>query len=147
MIDEQRNLQLHRMRLVYQTTELVAAAFPAAVVALGALRLQTYLLKQYADREIADRYLEPLLSGELYGSFGVTEPDAGTDVRAISTVATRDRRLDPQRRQEMDRPRPLRCVQRGAGAGDAASYGCGFIKAAIRECSVRANTWTAFGHL
>ena len=28
---------------------------------------------------------------------------------------------------------------------DAASYGCGFIKAAIRECSVRANTRTAFG--
>ena len=30
MFDEQRNLQLHRMRLVHQTTELVAAAFPAA---------------------------------------------------------------------------------------------------------------------
>ena len=28
---------------------------------------------------------------------------------------------------------------------DAASYGCGLIKAAIRECSVRANTRTAFG--
>ena len=28
---------------------------------------------------------------------------------------------------------------------DAASYGCGFIKAAIRECSVRANNRTAFG--
>ena len=91
MFDEQRNLQLHRMRLVHQTTELVAAAFPAAVVALGALRLQAYLLKRYAEPDIADRYLEPLLSGELYGSFGVTEPDAGTDVRAISTVATRDR--------------------------------------------------------
>jgi hypothetical protein len=35
MFDEQRNLQLHRMRLVHQTTELVAAAFPAAVVALA----------------------------------------------------------------------------------------------------------------
>src|SRR6185312_6349191 len=28
---------------------------------------------------------------------------------------------------------------------DAASYGCGIIKAAIRECSVRANNRTAFG--
>jgi alkylation response protein AidB-like acyl-CoA dehydrogenase len=74
MFDKQRNLQLHRMRLVHQTTELVAAAFPAAVVALGALRLQAYLLKRYAEPDIADRYLEPLLSGELYGSFGVTEP-------------------------------------------------------------------------
>ena len=49
MFDEQRNIQLHRMRLVHQTTELVAAAFPAAVVALGALRLQAYLLKRYAN--------------------------------------------------------------------------------------------------
>ena len=40
MFAEERNLQLHRMRLVHQTTELVAAAFPAAAVALGALRLR-----------------------------------------------------------------------------------------------------------
>src|SRR5829696_5636936 len=58
MFDEQRNLQLHRMRLVHQTTELVAVAFPAAVVALGALRLQAYLLKRYAEPDIADRYLQ-----------------------------------------------------------------------------------------
>ncbi len=90
MFDEERNLQLHRMRLIHQTTELVAAAFPASVVALGALRLQAYLLKRYTEPHIADRYLEPLLQGEIYGSFGVTEPDAGTDVRAIQTVATRD---------------------------------------------------------
>lgn len=90
MFDEDRNLQLHRMRLIHRTTELVAAAFPASVVALGALRLQAYLLKRYAEPHIADRYLEPLLQGEIYGSFGVTEPDTGTDVRAIRTVATRD---------------------------------------------------------
>lgn len=216
MFDEQRNLQLHRMRLVHRTTELVAAAFPAAVVALGALRLQAYLLKRYAEPDIADRYLEPLLSGELYGSFGVTEADAGTDVRAISTVATRDRdgwilnggkkwiglapyaafnvvlaKLDHDGRDaetvalvidlESDgitRSGPLDLMSfRGMPLGeltfndvkvpagsalrvtgfkgmmeginlarvDAASYGCGVIKAAIRECSVRANTRTAFG--
>jgi len=90
MYDEQRNLRLDRMRLIHETTELVAAAFPASVVALGALRLQGYLLKRYAQPHIAERYLEPLLRGEIYGSFGVTEPDSGTDVRSGTTVATRD---------------------------------------------------------
>lgn len=90
MFDQDRTLQLDRMRLVHRTTEMVAAAFPASVLALGALRLQAYLLKRYAEPHIADRYLEPLLQGEIYGSFGVTEPDTGTDVRGIHTVATRD---------------------------------------------------------
>ncbi|MGS0684477.1 acyl-CoA dehydrogenase family protein [Nakamurella sp. GG22] len=216
MFDEDRNLELHRMRLVHETTELVAAAFPASVVALGALRLQAYLLKRYAEREIADRYLEPLLSGDLYGSFGVTEPDAGTDIRAITTVATRDgdgwilnggkkwigmapyaafnvvlAKLDHDGRdaetvalvidlesEGITRSAPLDLMSiRGMPLGeltfnnvkvpagsalkvagfkgmleginlarvDAASYGCGVIKAAIRESCVRANTRTAFG--
>jgi len=216
MFDEDRNLELHRMRLIHETTELVAAAFPASVVALGALRLQAYLLKRYAEPEIADRYLEPLLNGDLYGSFGVTEPDAGTDIRAISTVATRDgdgwilnggkkwigmapyaafnvvlAKLDHDGRDaetvalvidlESDgitRSAPLNLMSiRGMPLGelsfnnvkvpagsalkvagfkgmleginlarvDAASYGCGVIKAAIRESCVRANTRTAFG--
>src|SRR3712207_5479499 len=83
MFDERRTLRLDRMRLVHETTELVAAAFPAAVVALGALRLHGYLLTRYAEPHLVERYLEPLLRGELYGSFGVTEPDSGTDVRSI----------------------------------------------------------------
>jgi alkylation response protein AidB-like acyl-CoA dehydrogenase len=216
MFDEDRNLQLHRMRLIHETTELVAAAFPASVVALGALRLQAYLLKRYAEPEIADRYLEPLLNGDLYGSFGVTEPDAGTDIRAISTVATRDgdgwilnggkkwigmapyaafnvvlAKLHHDGRdadtvalvidlesEGITRSAPLDLMSiRGMPLGeltfnnvkvpagsalkvtgfkgmleginlariDAASYGCGVIKAAIRESCVRANTRTAFG--
>jgi alkylation response protein AidB-like acyl-CoA dehydrogenase len=215
MFDEQRSLQLHRMRLIHQTTALVAAAFPAAVVALGALRLQAYLLKRYAEPEIAERYLEPLLSGEIYGSFGVTEPDAGTDVRAIRTVARRDgdgwvlngskrwigfapvasfnvvlakvehdgRDADTvalvvdlesdgvTRSEALDlmsfRGMPLGeltfdDVKVPAGSAlrvagfkgmmeginlarvDAASYACGFLKAAIRECAVRANNRLAF---
>ena len=143
-------------------------------------------------------------------------PDAGTDVRAISTVATRDRdgwilnggkkwiglapyaafnvvlaKLDHDGRDAetvalvidlesdgISRSGPLDLMSfRGMPLGeltfndvkvpagsalkvagfkgmmeginlarvDAASYGCGFIKAAIRECSVRANNRTAFG--
>jgi alkylation response protein AidB-like acyl-CoA dehydrogenase len=204
------------MRLIHQTTELVAAAFPASVVALGALRLQAYLLTRYAEPHIADRWLEPLLRGEIYGSFGVTEPDAGTDVRSIQTVATRDgdgwilnggkkwigfasvaafnvvlakvdhagRDADTvalvidlesegvSRSETLDlmsfRGMPLGelsfdNVKVPAGSAlkvsgfagmmeginlarvDAANYACGFLKAAIRECSVRANNRIAFG--
>jgi len=216
MFDQQRNLQLHRMRLIHETTELVAAAFPTSDVALGALRLQAYLLTRYAEPAIVDRYLEPLLNGDIYGSFGVTEPDAGTDVRAIATVATRDRngwilnggkkwiglapyaafnvvlaKLDHAGRDaetvalvidlESDgitRSAPLNLMSiRGMPLGelrfdnvkvppgsalrvagirgmleginlarvDAASYGCGVIKAAIRESCIRANTRIQFG--
>jgi alkylation response protein AidB-like acyl-CoA dehydrogenase len=215
MFDRERNLQLHRMRLIHETTELVAAAFPASVVALGALRLQAYLLKRYAEPKIVDRYLEPLLNGDSYGSFGVTEPDAGTDIRAISTVATRDgegwilnggkkwiglapyaafnvvlAKLDHAGRDAetvalvidlesagITRSAPLNLMSiRGMPLGeltfdhvkvppgsalkvagfkgmleginlariDAASYGCGIIKAAIRESCVRANTRIQF---
>jgi alkylation response protein AidB-like acyl-CoA dehydrogenase len=216
MYDEQRNLRLDRMRLIHETTELVAAAFPASVVALGALRLQGYLLKRYAQPHIAERYLEPLLRGEIYGSFGVTEPDSGTDVRSGTTVATRDgdgwilnghkkwigfapvaafnvvlakvdhagRDADTvalvvdlgsegvTRSEVLDlmsfRGMPLgelhfSDVRVPAGSAlkvagfagmmeginlariDAASYGCGFLRAAIRESAVRANTRVAFG--
>ena len=216
MFDERRNLRLDRMRLIHETTELVAAAFPAAAVALGALRLQAYLLKRYAEPDVAERYLEPLLDGELYGSFGVTEPDTGTDVRAIQTVATRDgdgwilnggkkwigfapvaaftvvlAKVDHAGRDadtvalvvDLTSPGVTRStaldlmsfrgmplgellfdgVRVAAGSAlrvsgfagmmeginlariDAASYACGFLRAAIRESSVRANNRISFG--
>jgi alkylation response protein AidB-like acyl-CoA dehydrogenase len=216
MFDEQRNLCLDRMRLIHETTELVAAAFPAAVVALGALRLQGYLLKRYAEPHVVDRYLEPLLRGELYGSFGVTEPDAGTDVRSITTVAVPDGDgwvLDGHKKwiglapvaafnivlakvghtgrdaetialvvdlesEGVMRSAPLDLMSfRGMPLGelrfsgarvpagsalkvagfagmmeginlariDAASYGCGFLRAAIRESAGRANSRVSFG--
>jgi alkylation response protein AidB-like acyl-CoA dehydrogenase len=40
--------------------------------------------------ELKARYLPGLLSGELIGSSAVSEPDAGSDVRAIKTRAVRD---------------------------------------------------------
>jgi len=36
-----------------------------------------------------DRFLRPLAEGQVLGAFGLTEPDAGSDVRAISTRAER----------------------------------------------------------
>jgi len=36
------------------------------------------------------RYLQPVISGEMIGGLGMTEPGAGTDVLGISTTAVRD---------------------------------------------------------
>jgi acyl-CoA dehydrogenase len=40
--------------------------------------------------ELVERYVRPTLAGELIGSLGVTEPDAGSDVAGLRTRAVRD---------------------------------------------------------
>jgi len=40
--------------------------------------------------DLIDRYVRPTLAGELIGSLGVTEPDAGSDVARLRTRAERD---------------------------------------------------------
>ncbi len=61
----------------------VAAAWQAHVT-IGSLPL--YLFGNDAQRE---RWLRPLAEGRALGAFGLTEPDAGSDARGISTRAER----------------------------------------------------------
>src|SRR5947207_3732557 len=61
----------------------VAAAWQAHVT-IGSLPL--YLFGDDAQRE---RWLRPLAEGRVLGAFGLTEPDAGSDARGISTRADR----------------------------------------------------------
>ena len=61
----------------------VAAAWQAHVT-IGSLPL--YLFGDDAQRE---RWLRPLAEGRVLGAFGLTEPDAGSDARGISTRAER----------------------------------------------------------
>ncbi|WP_030516324.1 acyl-CoA dehydrogenase family protein [Nocardia sp. NRRL WC-3656] len=42
------------------------------------------------DTTLIDRYVRPTLSGDLIGSLGVTEPEAGSDVGSVRTTAVRD---------------------------------------------------------
>jgi acyl-CoA dehydrogenase len=42
------------------------------------------------NTDLIDRFVRPTLAGELIGSLGVTEPDAGSDVAALRTRAVRD---------------------------------------------------------
>jgi short/branched chain acyl-CoA dehydrogenase len=61
----------------------VAAAWQAHVT-IGSLPL--FLFGNDAQR---DRWLRPLAEGRALGAFGLTEPDAGSDARGISTRARR----------------------------------------------------------
>jgi acyl-CoA dehydrogenase len=49
-----------------------------------------YDVLRHADAEQRRRYLEPSLRGERFGSYAVTEPEAGSDARKLATTAARD---------------------------------------------------------
>ena len=66
-----------------QADQSVATAWQAHVT-IGSLPL--YLFGNDTQRE---RWLRPLAEGRALGAFGLTEPDAGSDTRAVSTRAER----------------------------------------------------------
>ncbi|MCC0056658.1 MAG: acyl-CoA/acyl-ACP dehydrogenase [Rhodobiaceae bacterium] len=45
---------------------------------------------KFGSDEMKQKYLPPLITGELMVCFGVTEPDAGTDLTSLKTTATRE---------------------------------------------------------
>lgn len=45
---------------------------------------------KFGSEAMRQKYLPPLVKGDLHVCFGVTEPDAGTDTTSISTTAVRD---------------------------------------------------------
>jgi alkylation response protein AidB-like acyl-CoA dehydrogenase len=67
-----------------QADQSVAAALQAHIT-IGSLPL--FLFGSDAQRE---RWLRPLAEGRALGAFGLTEPEAGSDTRAIRTRAERD---------------------------------------------------------
>lgn len=44
----------------------------------------------YGSEEMKQKYLPPLVAGDLHVCFGITEPDAGTDTTSIKTSAVKD---------------------------------------------------------
>ncbi|WP_420113661.1 acyl-CoA dehydrogenase family protein [Pseudactinotalea sp.] len=84
------DLDLSRGRLAHETSERLARALPALAVSTSVARLHAYLLVKYAVPHVRDRWLADTLAARAFGGFALTEPHAGTDVRALSTVAVRD---------------------------------------------------------
>jgi len=65
---------------------------PASLNAAAPDEGNMHLLKMYANEEQTERYLKPLVSGEAFSCFGMTEPAPGTgsDPNMIQTTAVKD---------------------------------------------------------
>ena len=69
------------------------AASGAAMNGASAIHLSIFGMQplvKYGSEAIKEAYLPGVASGELHVSFGVTEPDAGTDTTSVATFARRD---------------------------------------------------------
>ncbi|MBS1695079.1 MAG: acyl-CoA dehydrogenase family protein [Actinobacteria bacterium] len=73
--------------LAHETTELIASYSGAVALGISIARLHGYLLAAYAPQAIRDRWLPGLIDGTVRGSFALSEPHSGTDIRAGRTVA------------------------------------------------------------
>jgi glutaryl-CoA dehydrogenase (non-decarboxylating) len=70
-------------------TEEVARVHSAVRVAINMQIGPALVLLQFGNEEQKKKWIPPLLRGESVGCFAITEPDAGSDVSAIRTTATR----------------------------------------------------------
>jgi glutaryl-CoA dehydrogenase (non-decarboxylating) len=71
-------------------TEEVARVHSAMRVAINMQIGPALALLQFGTEEQKKRWIPPLVQGQTIGCFAITEPDAGSDVSAIRTTATRN---------------------------------------------------------
>ncbi|MFT4231975.1 MAG: acyl-CoA dehydrogenase [Leucobacter sp.] len=90
LFDGKGQLRLDHTALIHETTERIAAESAPVALAVSVARLHTYLLARYASPELQERWIGPTLRAEMFGAFAISEPQAGTDIRAMTTVARRD---------------------------------------------------------
>lgn len=88
--DDNGGLDVTRMDLAREVTERISAHSPAVALGIAGARLSAYLLAKYAPSHLRQRWVASTLAARTYGSFAITEPEAGTDIRALSTVAVPD---------------------------------------------------------
>src|SRR5262247_719308 len=70
-------------------TEEIARAHSAMRVAINMQIGPALTLLQFGSEEQKKKFIPKLVSGETIGCFAITEPDAGSDVAAMRTTATR----------------------------------------------------------
>ncbi|MDH3445761.1 MAG: acyl-CoA dehydrogenase family protein, partial [Deltaproteobacteria bacterium] len=70
-------------------TEEIACAHSAMRVAINMQIGPAVTLLQFGTEEQKKTFIPGLVSGDIIGCFAITEPDAGSDVAALRTVATK----------------------------------------------------------
>lgn len=88
LMDEGR-LEESRLPLAVASSELLTSWSPAVGLAVGASRIHSLVLSEYASPELRDRWLTKVLTADAIGSMAISESEAGSDVRAVRTVAGR----------------------------------------------------------
>lgn len=89
LIDEGHVFNESRLPLAVASSEVLASWEPALGLTVGASRIHSLVLAQYASDALRDRWLSQVLAGSAIGSMAISESEAGSDVRAIRTVAHR----------------------------------------------------------
>lgn len=74
--------------IFYEELTRASAGISAGIFAHQHLALTPLL--RFGTEEQKKQYLAPGLTGDVIGAFGLTEPDAGSDIRGIRTTAHRD---------------------------------------------------------
>ncbi len=73
-----------------QVLEEVASVWMSVAVDMSVHTLSSSALAKFGSTAQRDRWLPGMLSGDQLGAYALSEPQAGSDVSAISTKATRD---------------------------------------------------------
>ena len=73
-----------------QVVEEIARAWMSVAVGVSVHSLTCFPLATYGTPEQQERWLGEMLGGEQLGAYGLSEPQAGSDVAAIRTRAVRD---------------------------------------------------------
>lgn len=81
-------MDYNTLAIVCEELEYGDTAFRTAVSVHTGLNSMTLL--QWGNEEQKARYLVPQAKGEKIGAFGLTEPDAGSDVAGMKSTAVRD---------------------------------------------------------
>lgn len=81
-------MDYNALAIVCEELERGDTAFRTAVSVHTGLNSLTLL--QWGTEEQKQKYLVPQAKGEKLGAYGLTEPNAGSDVKAIQTTAVRD---------------------------------------------------------
>lgn len=87
--DENGRLDESRLPLAVAASELLGSLAPAVALAVGASRIHSLVVGEIGSAELRAKWLDGLLDGRAIGSMAISESEAGSDVRAISTTARR----------------------------------------------------------
>ena len=88
-------------------TEEIARGWMSLAGAFGGHSVVSKLILRFGTEEQRQRYLPRMATGELRATMALTEPDGGSDLQAMRTVAmTGRRRVRDQRLEDVDHQRP-----------------------------------------